>query len=201
MPSTTFYNLKYAKQKELLHSAMELFAQYDYDDLNVRYISQWMGITTGAFYRYFGSKEEFYIFMADHTLEQFWVRRDKLSEEEGRKLEVEEVLERDSLQNDFWQHFYCSSLDIRMKYYFRTKGNPLFNRKLEVVREMDVNQAFTNEEKEIAAFAISVMQYVVTSFKQLEHRDFDDDAMFKKMEELLLKSIELGSKEKEEKDN
>lgn len=194
MPSTTFYNLKYAKQKELLHSAMEVFAQNDYDDLNVRYISQCMGITTGAFYRYFGSKEEFYIFMCDHTLEQFWVKKRKLSEAEGRELEVEEVLVREQLQDDFWKHFYRSSLDIRMKYYFRTKGNPLFNRKLEDIRKFDPHKSYSNEEKEVAAFTIAVLQYVVTSFKQLEHRDYDDDAMFKKMEEIILKGFQLGNK-------
>ena len=59
MPSTTFYNLKYAKQKEMLDSAILLFAKKDFDELSVRSISKELGITTGAFYRYFGEKEEF----------------------------------------------------------------------------------------------------------------------------------------------
>lgn len=196
MPSTTFYNLRYSKQKELLASAMNLFAQYDYDDLNVRGISKWMGITTGAFYRYFGSKEEFFIFIADYTLEEFWVKKEKMEAEYGRHLEVDEVLEADQLQADYWKHFHQSSMDIRMKYYFRTRGNPLYNRKLEIVRELNKTKSFNKEEMEVTAFAISVMQYIVNSFKYLEHREFDANQMNQIMNDMLLRGLELGKEEK-----
>lgn len=214
MPSTTFYNLKNNKQQELLHNALVLFAHNHYDDLNVRYISKEMGITTGAFYRYFGSKEEFYIFMVDYTLEQFWAKRNEIirqmgkeegaadladkekskqiMEKIGRKIGVQEVLDRDGLQAGFWKFFYQSSLDIRMKYYFRTKGNPLYNYKLDDLSRMKNADTYSEEEKEITAFAIAVLQYVVTSFKYLEHRDFDDDEMFQMINKMILKGFEQG---------
>lgn len=192
MPSTTFYNLKYSKQEELLHLAMALFAEHDYDDLSVRSLSKEMGITTGAFYRYFGSKEEFFIFMCDYTLEQFWVRQRQIQEELERHVDVKEVLEYDKLQDGFWKHFYRSSLDIRMKYYFRTKDNPLYQRKLEVVSELQNAETYTKEEKEVVAFVVSVLQYAVTSFNYLERRNFDDDAMYNFVNDMILRGFEVG---------
>lgn len=195
MPSTTFYNLKYSKQKELLHSAMVLFAENDYDDLSVRSLSKEMGITTGAFYRYFGSKEEFYIFMSDYTLEQFWIIQKRYMAELGRYVDVQEVLERDQLQSDFWKRFHQSSLDIRMKYYFRTKGNPLFQHKLGVVSRLENAEAYTAEEKEVTAFAVSVLQYIITSYKHLEHKEFDTDEMFQVINDMLFKGFAMGKTE------
>lgn len=39
-------------------------------------------------------------------------------------------MEKDPVQADFRKTFYRLSLEIRPKYYFRTKDNPLYRRKL-----------------------------------------------------------------------
>lgn len=192
MPSTTFYNLKYSKQKELLHSAMTLFSEKHYDEWNVRSMSKELGITTGAFYRYFGSKEEFYIFIVDYTLEQFWESARQLSEQLGRQVDVNEVRNRNKLQDNFWKFFDQSSMDIRMKYYFRTKNNPLYQHQLNAISKLNQADTYEKEEKEVAAFTIAVLQYIVTSFKYLEHRNFDEERMFQKLRDMLLRGFELG---------
>lgn len=192
MPSTTFYNLKYSRQKELLHSAMRLFSEKHYDDWSVRSLSKEMEITTGAFYRYFGSKEEFYIFMIDYTLEQFWETARILSDKLGRKVEVDEVRRLDRMQDNFWKLFDQSSMDIRMKYYFRTKDNPLYQFQLNAVSEIKNADTYGEEEREVTAFTIAVLQYIVTSFRYLEHRDFDDEKMFQTMRDMLLRGFKMG---------
>lgn len=192
MPSTTFYNLKYAKQKEMLDSAVILFSKNDFDDLSVRAISKELGITTGAFYRYFGAKEEFYVFMVDYTLEQYWERQKQLMEESGHPVTMQEVFEKDLVQAGFWENFYRSSLEIRLKYYFRTKDNPLYKRKLDDISALKMADTYSQEEKEVTAFAVSVLQYVITSFKYLEHRNFDDEEMFQVLNKMLLNGFELG---------
>ncbi|MEZ3435105.1 MAG: TetR/AcrR family transcriptional regulator [Lachnospiraceae bacterium] len=197
MPSTTFYNLKYAKQKEMLDSAILLFAKKDFDELSVRSISKELGITTGAFYRYFGAKEEFYVFMVDYTLEQYWERQKHLMEESGHPVSMQDVFEKDPVQADFWKNFYRSSLEIRLKYYFRTKDNPLYKRKLQDICALKMADTYSQEEKEVAAFAVSVLQYVVTSFKYLEHRNFDDEEMFQVLNKMLLNGFKLGKPEEE----
>ena len=200
MPTTTFYNLEYPAQQSLLRAALALFAKTRYDDLSVRAISREMGITTGAFYRYFGSKEEFYIYMVDYTLEQFWSVQKRAEAELGRPVPMQEVLTRDPLQTGFWKQFYQASLDIRMKYYFRTKGNPLFDRKRKDVQALLNVEDYTLEEQEIAAFLITVLQYVVTSYKYLEHRDFDDEDMFQVFNRMILRGFQAGKGEPEQTD-
>ncbi len=197
MPSTTFYNLKYSKQKEMLDSAIILFSKNDFDELSVRSMSKELGITTGAFYRYFGAKEEFYVFMVDYTLEQYWEKQKQLMKELGRPVNMQDVFEKDPVQADFWKNFYRSSLGIRLKYYFRTKDNPLYKRKLDDISALKMADTYSQEEKEVTAFAVSVLQYVITSFKYLEHRDYDDDEMFQILNKMLLNGFELG-KPKEE---
>lgn len=197
MPSTTFYNLKYSKQKELLDSAIVLFSKNDYDDLSVRSISKELGITTGAFYRYFGAKEEFYVFMIDYTLEQYWERQKELIKELEHNISMQEVFERDPVQAGFWKNFYRSSLEIRLKYYFRTKDNPLYKRKLNDISSLKMADTYSQEEKEVTAFAVSVLQYVITSFKYLEHRDYDDEEMFQVLNKMLINGFQLGKSPEE----
>ena len=200
MPTTTFYNLEYSTQQSLLRGALSLFAKTRYDDLSVRAISREMGITTGAFYRYFGSKEEFYIYMVDYTLEQFWFAQKRAEAELGHPVHMQEVLAREPIQAGFWKLFYQASLDIRMKYYFRTKGNPLFDRKRKDVQALLNVEDYTQEERDIAAFLITVLQYVVTSYKYLEHRDFDDEDMFQVFNHMILRGFQAGKGKTEKTD-
>ena len=58
MPSQTFFNLDYSKQKKLLDAAKQEFYKVPYTEVSINKIIQTAEISRGSFYTYFVDKND-----------------------------------------------------------------------------------------------------------------------------------------------
>lgn len=148
MPKSTFFNLPIEKQKKIIDLGYEEFANNVYEKANIRNIIKKATIAIGSFYRYFDSKDEFYLYIIDYKMKEF--------NSKGLK-----STDQDETSKKFWMNFFKSGSEIRKKFYFRFENNPLFTMKLQQVK--DINSPYlTNDKQENAlAFVLTVMPYVM----------------------------------------
>jgi AcrR family transcriptional regulator len=155
-----------------------IFTEKTFDEVSVRELVKASKISIGSFYRYFGTKDDLYIFVVDYTLNMFWERRKQLERESGRPYTIEDILEIDKNQKRFWDSFNKSSLYIRKKYYFRIDNNLLFNNFYSSVLETQTEYSYEPVKKRMMAFLLTVLQYVITEFNTLEESGIDEELYF-----------------------
>jgi AcrR family transcriptional regulator len=63
-----------ATREALLHAGRELFAERGYTDVSVQSVATRAGVTTGALYHQFGSKQALFTAVYSELVEQVWVR-------------------------------------------------------------------------------------------------------------------------------
>ncbi len=61
MPTETFFNLKTEKQNIITQAAIDLFAENQYEQVNIAMIIKKSHIPRGSFYAYFKDKEDLYL--------------------------------------------------------------------------------------------------------------------------------------------
>ena len=66
MPKQTFFNLSESKKKNILHSAIDEFAEYDYNSASINRIVDKANIAKGSFYQYFNDKLDLFSYVTDH---------------------------------------------------------------------------------------------------------------------------------------
>lgn len=70
MPSPRFRNLDAAKQAEILDAAAEEFASCDFEEASYNRVIERAGVSKGAMYYYFDSKEDLYQTVLQHMFER-----------------------------------------------------------------------------------------------------------------------------------
>ncbi len=63
-----------ATRRALLDAARELFAQHGYTEVSVQSVAKRAGVTTGALYHQFGSKEALFTAVYDELVQRVWAR-------------------------------------------------------------------------------------------------------------------------------
>lgn len=161
MPTTTFFNLPSQKQRSIVDLGYEEFSNNIYENANIRNIIKKANIGIGSFYRYFESKDEFYLYIIDYKMKEINSAEYKL-ENKGE------------VMSKFWTNFYKSGSEIRKKFYFRYKNNPLFSMNLEHIKEINSPYLSSAVEEDALAFALTVMPYIMHEFLLIS--DYDSDA-------------------------
>lgn len=65
MPSQTFFNLDYSKQKKLLDAAKQEFCKVPYTEVSINKIIQTAEISRGSFYTYFVDKNDLFAYILE----------------------------------------------------------------------------------------------------------------------------------------
>jgi AcrR family transcriptional regulator len=63
----TFFNLPEEKRQNVIDSALEEFALYDYKTASLSRMVEKAGIAKGSMYQYFENKKDLYLFLIDHV--------------------------------------------------------------------------------------------------------------------------------------
>lgn len=78
MPSQTFLNLDFNKQRKLLDAAMNEFSRVSYTDASINQIIQNAGISRGSFYTYFIDKDDLFSYLLDLNKKRVFVLTKKV---------------------------------------------------------------------------------------------------------------------------
>ncbi|MDF2541335.1 MAG: regulatory protein TetR [Herbinix sp.] len=70
MPKDTFYNLIEDKRNRIFEAAVHEFSLRRFSEASINQIIKKAGIPRGSFYQYFNDKEDLYLFMFQHILEE-----------------------------------------------------------------------------------------------------------------------------------
>jgi AcrR family transcriptional regulator len=149
-----------------------------------------LGITVGSFYRYFGSKEELYIYLIDREAEKFHVLTEGASSDPHKVLSDADVVNLSPEQGNFWLMFYHSSLEIRRKYYFRTAGNPIYCRLRDSLRSLLSAVDIPETEIDTSAFLLFVLRYIVSTYHKLTDDNYNEDKMLAFLQEVIIRGLE-----------
>jgi AcrR family transcriptional regulator len=80
VPRPRFAKLDPAKQEAILHAALDAFASEGYEGASYNQIIERSGISKGAMYYYFDDKEDLYVTVVRHELEELLQRFHQLPE-------------------------------------------------------------------------------------------------------------------------
>jgi AcrR family transcriptional regulator len=70
VPKDTFYNLIEDKRNRIFEAAVHEFSLRRFSEASINQIIKKAGIPRGSFYQYFNDKEDLYLFMFQHILEE-----------------------------------------------------------------------------------------------------------------------------------
>ncbi|NTV37525.1 MAG: TetR/AcrR family transcriptional regulator [Anaerolineaceae bacterium] len=65
MPYPTFFNLTQEKRQKILDTAIEEFAENDYENASISKIVETAGISKGSIYQYFTDKRDLYLYLLE----------------------------------------------------------------------------------------------------------------------------------------
>jgi AcrR family transcriptional regulator len=193
IPSKLFYKLSRVKQEQLLSKAVEIFSEKVYDELSIKEIVKRAGLSVGSFYRYFGSKEELYIYLVDREAEKFHVQTIGANTDPRYRLSIADVIRLFPEQKNFWLMFYRSSLEIRRKYYFRTYDNPIYQRLIHSLRSFLPEGIVSDSKIGAASFLLLILGYIVTAHHMLTGESYDEDEMQAFLQSAILKGLESAA--------
>lgn len=161
MPTSTFFKLPEDKQKNIIEIAFQEFSENVYEKASIRNIIAKADISIGSFYRYFGSKDELYLFLIDYKF--------------GEVNQKSGSFNNDVSNEKFWLNFRESSSEIRKKYYFRVKNNLLYDMRLEKVKSCDSGKSRSEKDLAAIAFLVAVLPYIVQELSDLTKDDYYDN--------------------------
>ncbi|WP_026885693.1 TetR/AcrR family transcriptional regulator [Clostridium beijerinckii] len=70
MPKKAFFRLDETKREEISNSAMQLFVNYPYDDINMKMTLDALSMHPGTFYRYFDDKDDLYCLLIQNVTQK-----------------------------------------------------------------------------------------------------------------------------------
>lgn len=124
MPTKTFLNLPYEKQKNLIDASEREFSKVLYEDASINQIIQDAKISRGSFYTYFNDKEDLYFYILKRYTDQLFCK-------------LLEVIDRND--GDFtraWEELHHAIVDE----YLKEEKSPLF-------KKMFLNMQYKTDKK------------------------------------------------------
>lgn len=70
MPKQTFFNLPEEKRQAFITSAIDEFAENDFDSASISRLLAQLGIAKGSFYQYFEDKQDLYFYLIDFVMKE-----------------------------------------------------------------------------------------------------------------------------------
>ncbi len=119
MPKQTFFNLSYEKREKIINTAYDIFIEEDYDDANIRIITNRIGISIGSFYQYFNDKDDLYIYLISSIEKKIYDREIKEKQFfliDSDMIPIEEICTQKEI--DFNRTWYRAPIEVMMKFYF-----------------------------------------------------------------------------------
>jgi AcrR family transcriptional regulator len=141
------------RRKELIESAIKLFAEKGFQSTSVQDIVSSYGISKGAFYNYFSSKEELLIAIFKYYNEKL---SDKIVEVDSQNLSPREMLKK-QIQIQF--KYFMKHRDFIVM-YFREQNQSINEELRRLLNENTLKMLKREEELLLSAYGDSIQPYI-----------------------------------------
>ncbi len=119
MPKKTFFNLPSEKKEKIIEAVYDLFIENDYEDVNIRRITNKVDISIGSFYQYFQDKDNLYLYLLSEIEKKIYAQQKEIS---GQFLMYDNLVAIENIctpkEIKFNRTWYNVPVEVMMKFYF-----------------------------------------------------------------------------------